>query len=61
MGGNLDVDGTGKIGSNDGSTANNTGALTLHGGLGLGENLNMGGNIDVDGTAAVGSDANFCC
>ena len=33
MGGNLDVDGTGKIGSSDGSTSNNTGALTVGGGV----------------------------
>ena len=55
MGGDLDVDGTGKIGSNDGSTSNTTGALIVGGGLGLGENLNMGGNLDVDGTGKIGS------
>ena len=49
MGGDLDVDGTGKIGSDHGSSSNITGALVVGGGLGLGKNLNMGGNLDVDG------------
>jgi hypothetical protein len=55
MGGNLDVDGTGKIGSSQGSSSNTSGALIVGGGLGLGENLNMGGNLDVDGTGKIGS------
>ena len=55
MGGNLDVDGTGKIGSSDGSSANDEGALVVTGGLGVGENINMGGDLDVDGTGKIGS------
>ena len=41
--------------SNQGSNANNTGALVVTGGLGVGENLNMGGDLDVDGTGKIGS------
>ena len=57
----LDIDGTVRatgiveFTSNQGSTANNNGALVVEGGVGINENLNMAGNLDVDGTGKIGS------
>ena len=53
--GTLRATGQVEFSDNTSSDANNTGALIVGGGVGIGENLNMGGNLDVDGTGKIGS------
>ena len=51
------IDNTLKIADNTSSNSNITGALTVVGGVGIGENLYIGGNGDITGTLTVGTDS----